>query len=451
MFQKYRSIFQFKKYCIHLCAVLTLLFLLLGKFVYEEFQEHKIIPVLLPDSSAHYTFPSILEKFPLITEKTPMLCLGSVTENGKCVWSAPFYVNIDKQFVHILGLCDFMIHCRQVGHTVYLYIDTVNRIELTAKEVRSRIALATNINVPSAQNNDNELTKLKSPTNKMFGSKSKLSNLEYRTMIQNTNMTEAKDLFNLYLNIRIVHASLILCDEFKERNKSSEVLRLNVDNAVLFSRPEFEYLGYRLQEVFLCFEQIQIDNQLDNENNVVYDFPVILQRHLDSNAQNSTVKEADVFIINKVKENSVLILKALLELPFNECNNVTVQSLNVKLLPVSLYLEDTFCYRLLDLVKSYTSIKFHSHNSHCSDIYFPKKVLDISHIFLYPVYFQELKISIPEVTLSLHASLKLYLSLENSVLKFQPFEKDNLFTTSYEVGRAFILHYLTGALFRAGM
>lgn len=431
-----------------------LFFPLLGKFVHEELLKHKIIPVLQPNSSAYYTFPSVLEKFPLnIVDKTPMLCLGSVTENGQFIWSVPFRINIDKQFVHILGLCDFMIHSRLVGHTFCIYIDPVNRIELTAKEIRSRIALATNIGgSPVQSHSDTETVKLKSHSRKkLIETKSKVTGLASKTVIKEPSDYLVKVPFLLCMNIRIIHASFILCDEFKEKSKSCEILRLNIDNAILFSRPKNGHAKYRLQEVFLCFEHIQLDNQMDKEDQSVYDFPVILQRRVDSNAQNSEENKSDLFLPNKVKENSIFIMNAVIEPPFYGCDNTTVQYLNIKLLPVSLCIEDSFCYRVLNLLKSYSPMQFHKHSSPYYDIYFPKDIIEISSTFLFPVHFQELKIDMPEITLSLHASLKLYLSLENSVLKFQPFEKEDLITTSYEVGRAFVLHYLTGALFRAGM
>lgn len=424
----------------------------LGKYVYEELQKHKTIPVIKPNCSAHYTFPSLHSKFPTISERIPMLRLGSVSKDNICVWSAPFQINNDKQFVHILGICDFMIHCRTVGHTVYLYIDPVNRIELTAKEVRSRIALATNSSIPSVESHgSNEQAKSKSSTRKFDSSLKRKSSSASKLMIKDLSNSFGKIPFILYMNIRIVHASFILCDELKEINKSSEVLRLNIDNAILFSRPKSGNACDRLQEVFLCFEHVQLDNQMDGENNVVYDFPVILQRKLDSSMENLEVPEDDVFLPNKVKENSVFVLNAIIELPSVECDNLTVQSLNVNLLPVSLCIEDTFCYKVIDLMKSYAPANLHKHYLPWYIVYFPKSVMNVSSTIITPVHFRELKVNIPEITLSLHASLKLYLSLENSVLKFQPFEKQDLFSSSYEIGRTFVLHYLTGALFRAGM
>lgn len=429
---------------------LITIYLFLGKFIYEELQKHKIIPSLLPNCSAHYTFPIVQEIFPLMIDKTPMLCLGCMTDDNKYIWSVPFRININNQFVHILGLCDFMIHCSQVGHTVHLHVEPVNRIELTAKEVRSRIALATNVSTSSQSPCEMELVKPKSHSNKtLVETKNKLFPRVSRSVITDSSTSQIVPPFILYMNIRVVHASFILCDEFKNRNKSSEVLRLNIDNAIFFSRPKYENTSCMLQEVFLCFEHIQLDNQMDNENNVVYDFPVILRRLVDLNEQN-TVQEKELFLPNKVKENSVFMLNALIKLPLTECEHIIVQTLNITLLPVSLCIEDTFYYTIMNLMKSYAPMQFHKHSPPWCDIYFPKDVIEVSPTFLAPVYFQELKISIPEITLSLHASLKLYLSLENSVLKFQPFEKEDLFTSSYELGRAFVFHYLTGALFRAG-
>ncbi|KAG8198573.1 hypothetical protein JTE90_026471 [Oedothorax gibbosus] len=106
-----------------------------GKYVYEELQQFHAIPVLFPESSAHYSFPALQKQFPLVPKKASTLCFG-LKEDGaeQFIWSAPFNANMDKQFIHILGICDFMVCSERVGHTINLYVEHVNRIEVNANE-----------------------------------------------------------------------------------------------------------------------------------------------------------------------------------------------------------------------------------------------------------------------------------------------------------------------------
>lgn len=376
-----------------------------------------------------------------------MLCFGLREESSQqYIWSIPFKVNIDKQFVHILGICDFMVCSERVGHTINLYVEPVNRIEVTANEVRSRIALATDTST-----NTEKKSSLTFSTNSIKKiTDSKIKNRKASLAKQSTSSSPSRELHNMYFfNLRIIHISFIICDEFLEINKSSEVLRLNIDNIILFSRPQNEDSS-RLQDISLCFQHIQLDNQIE-DNTIVYDFPVILNRHVDAKKQAQAEKECNIYLPNKIRENSMFILNAAIELPNERNKFIVVQSLSIDLLPVSLNIEDIFCYKVLGLFKTYIPFHFHQHESEWVDIYIPKSVKYVSNAFMQPVHFQSFRVNIQEISLSLHASLKLYLSLEHSLLRFQPFEKEDILTSHYEVGRMLVIHYFTGALFRAGM
>ncbi|XP_054721396.1 LOW QUALITY PROTEIN: intermembrane lipid transfer protein VPS13B-like [Uloborus diversus] len=419
-----------------------------GNVIFEEIQTPYIVPLLKTNSSSYYMFPAIQEMFPNIPDKVPLLCLGITSMDNKYLWSAPFGIDIDKQFVHILGVCDFMIQSKQIGHTVHLFIDSVNRIELTAKEIRTRIAQATKTNThnSSVEESSSEADICDQSKNVFkYINKTKASKVLDRKELMTPKLP-----FHVYINARIIHISLKICDELKELNKSIEVLRLNIDNVLLFSRPSSENFQSNAQDISLCLEHVQFDNQIDLENNIVYDFPVILQKYIASNANSSVRAErSDIFLPNKVRENSMFIMNVVVQLGSEE-HNFIFNSLSIRVLPLSLYVEDTFYYRICSLWKSYIATKCHEHYSSSNDVEFPRELTFISESFVNPIHFQNLKIEISEVSLSLHASLKIYLSLEQSMLRFKPFEKKNLFSTPYEVGRMLVLHYLTGALFRAG-
>ncbi|GBL80678.1 Vacuolar protein sorting-associated protein 13B [Araneus ventricosus] len=423
-----------------------------GKFddksVYEELQKHGSVPVLKPGSSAHYSFPSIQRLFPKVPDKFSMLCFGLMDETSqKYVWSIPFKVSIEKQFVHILGVCDFMVCSERVGHTVNLFIDPVNRIEVNANEVRSRIALATNAGISSDKKESVKSKENSSKKGSEIKQKSKIQSTSSRKARKHSNITVVPS--NIYfVNVRVIHVSLILCDEFQEANKSIEVLRLNIDNVVLNSRPQNDSLG-RLQDISLCFEHIQLDNQLNKEGKVVYDFPVVLLRHVDDKNQPESSDHQNMFLPNKIRENSMFILNTVIEF-CGERKNVVVQSVKVDFLPMSIQIEDTFYYRVKSLLKTYVPENFHQHESPWCDIYVPKDVRGISLVLVHPVHLEHFKFNVTEVSVSLHADIKMYLSIERSLLNFQPFEREELFTSHYEIGEMITGHYMTGAMFKAG-
>ncbi|KAF8790004.1 Vacuolar protein sorting-associated protein 13B like protein [Argiope bruennichi] len=424
-----------------------------GKFgdksVYEELEKHGLIPVLKPGSSAHYSYPSMQRLFPKVPDKFSMLCFGLMDETSqKYVWSIPFKVNIEKQFVHILGVCDFMVCSERVGHTVNLFIDPVNRIEVNANEVRSRIALATNAGVSSDKKESVKSKENISKKGSEIKQKSKIQSSSSKQTRKPSNITAVPS--NVYfVNMRVIHVSLILCDEFQEVNKSIEVLRLNIDNVVLHSRPQNDYLS-SLQDISLCFEHIQLDNQLSKEGKVVYDFPVVLLRRVSDKNPAESSDHQNIFLPNKIRENSMFILNTVIELCGEERKSIVVQSVKIDFSPMSIQIEDTFYYKVKNLLKTYIPEEFHQHESPWRDISVPKDTRGISITLMHPVHLEHFRFNVTEVSVSLHANVRLYLSIERSVLNFQPFEREELFTSHYEIGELMQSHYTTGAMFRAG-
>nr|XP_015924478.2 vacuolar protein sorting-associated protein 13B isoform X2 [Parasteatoda tepidariorum] len=420
-----------------------------GKSVVEEV-ENSFVPLINPGCSSHYSFPSMDKSFPVSLDSVPMLCIGlKENDNQNYLWSNPFKVNLDKQFIHVLGVCDFMIQTECIGHTTNLYIDIVKRIEVTANEVRSRIDLATK----SQASTKDEYVKQKVLGDKILNSLEVSSTKHFNVVKKNISLDSDHTHYpnTYYLNMRVIHVSVVFCDEFFQWNKNIEVLRVNIDNALLFLRPKNINSKVILQDISLCFGHIQVDNQIENYDKTIgFDFPVILHRGNDLKEEISISKENTMFLPNKIRENAMFILNAVIEHANEENCSIILKSCEINLLPISLYLEDKFYFKCIALYKSYTPANFHHHISDWKDIYLPEDVITISSMFIHPIHFQSLKINVQEISLSIRASLKLYLSLEHSPLRFQPFVKEELFTTYYEAGRILMMHYLTGALFRAG-
>lgn len=67
-----------------------------------------------------------------------------------------------------------------------------------------------------------------------------------------------------------------------------------------------------------------------------------------------------------------------------------------------------------------------------------------------PIGLQQLTILPISLTASVHASLKMFISLDQTRLKFQRYETGPIYATHRQLGQALTLHYTSGALFKAG-
>ena len=145
-----------------------------------------------------------------------------------------------------------------------------------------------------------------------------------------------------------------------------------------------------------------------------------------------------------------------------------LNSIHYKLEPITLFAEDTMYYTLFDILKSFlpTGISHESSNfssnitnnsnEDSSQDKFPitiklkKDILLKSYEMANPIYIKELIIEPISILLSVHASVKLYISLDQSPLHFNKYIRHRLMTTSYNLGHNMAMHFLSGALFRAG-
>ena len=84
-------------------------------------------------------------------------------------------------------------------------------------------------------------------------------------------------------------------------------------------------------------------------------------------------------------------------------------------------------------------------------VYIPDYIVIDARILSAPLRLQNLKIDPVSILLSVHTSVRLYVALDHSPLYFGTFEKKNILTTPYRLGNALTMHYLSGAIFGAGI
>ncbi|KAL1428081.1 hypothetical protein MTO96_016975 [Rhipicephalus appendiculatus] len=193
-------------------------------------------------------------------------------------------------------------------------------------------------------------------------------------------------------------------------------------------------------DIFTFIGGVQVDNQLsqDESSNEVYDFPVVLVPRDDTSSTEGASS----------CQNAVASLTLSIEILRD--GRLTADSLTIKFSPLSLFLEDTLLYRLARM-SSFVRPAWH-----CAPLpairesRLPQEVADASQALMRTVPVREIVLEPLAVQLSIHASLKLYLSLNGTPLSFARFSRRNLVTGCYQLGHLLTRHYVTGALLRAG-
>lgn len=416
----------------------------------EETEFHKKFLVLSPHSSMHYTIPILSEKFPDYVEHFPALHFSLyVDEHTEKIWSLPIDITkVNDQFVNIPSCGDVRIYKEEVGHTRHIFIEPVNRIEVSAKEIRSRIGLNTQLTL-----NSDTYTKIENEIEISNGRKN-------NRILNNVQIKNNKTKNIYYLSFSATHICFILKDDFSEEN-SKEILRLSIDNILAMAQPpsikmKDSLLRYNhsAQEFNIFIGKIQMDNQMNSIGIKGYDFPVvIIPQNALSYSEIYQMKELSFQTRwSKMKETAHVVIYLFLEKTFeNGSTNVAIKELSITLRPTSVYLEDSLYYRLAELQPSFFSFKSQIKLPvQSNDLQLPSDIIIINKTYSYPIHIQHLHIDGINILLSLHASVKLYVAIDHSPLSFKPFDKDEIFTTTFKLGHFIIHHFLTGALLRAG-
>lgn len=414
-----------------------------------------LLPSVGPGCSVHFTPPSFLaycNGIPGAAEPgNPFLLLGCTreTEPHPVYWSNPVAcLDVANQFVHIPGLGDVRVSAQRAGHTTHLLVQVVSRAEVSAKEIRSRIGeiqSATDVEVrgtPDGMSADSILA---------------MSDESYVPVVPAEEFPPLSPLYRSlrFASVNIDELCFVLSDsaDVADHKKClQEVVRLSLDSVSCACRPRAappalpvgnnqpDASPAIVYDIFTFIGGIQIDNQLsqDESSNEVYDFPVVLVTRDDTSSTEGASS----------CQNAVVSLTLSIEVLRD--GRLTADSLTIKFSPLSLFLEDTLLYRLARM-SSFVRPAWHcaplpaSHESRL-----PQEVADASQALMRTVPVREIVLEPLAVQLSIHASLKLYLSLNGTPLSFARFSRRNLVTGCYQLGHLLTRHYVTGALLRAG-
>ena len=187
-------------------------------------------------------------------------------------------------------------------------------------------------------------------------------------------------------------------------------------------------------DISLTVLNFQLDNQMYRKG--LYDFPAILSGQYQGPLPKFKFNKCLVsdFMLETLKENSLLCLNFAFDANSDAGNVLKSAQMTIK--PLNVFIEDTFAYKINSILSSFV---FNDNRVRpCKRPYrskTPEDVLISSQNLSRHLCLDLLKINEISVLVSVHASMKMYIGLDQSPLHFSSFERANFITTSYALGK----------------
>ena len=440
--------------------------------MYEDLELIEHLPVVPAQRSIKYTFPSHNKSLSdtgskdNIPEKIHFsVCEHLKSMNGNtrqdyCVheqrleWSVGVDIRYNS-FVTIPGSGDIKIHTEEIGKTRYVYLSSITREEISAKEIRSRIKHGGDSVLVAKPTKSEDLIGAEEVVMvKKESSKETLKSQEMEKDIETRMEFWQKLSVELSVNLQQMALSLIR----EEDLTSEEVLRLTLDQACMFVTKKATCMDRAQRRpnaqwnLTLGVTDLQLDNQVQKVGS--FDFPVVLIKR-DKHGRNE--RFSDLSMQEKMeffKSWKVFHVDMGLVTDIHSMTT-TMETTVVNICPINLFVEDTFVYFVLQNVELLLPVSRQPSSqtkkgSAKSRRLLPKAIARVAYQYACPVIMQKLIIEAVTINVSIHASIKLFLAIDNSPLSFGSFERMNLCSTSQSLVRSITMHFASGALFRAG-
>ncbi|KAI4504385.1 hypothetical protein M0802_000856 [Mischocyttarus mexicanus] len=245
--------------------------------------------------------------------------------------------------------------------------------------------------------------------------------------------------------------TIIILKDINEIGQRTEVASLSMTDLIvtLHAKPT-------LVNFCICIGDLQLDNQVFDQGG--FDFPVVLISQSPLTTREKSFYPSNCLISNmeQIKENSLITADYIWE---KNGQIIVSKELHLKIAPISAYIEDTYISHLLDYANSMIPPRFSAPISMLkkiqpaftsTTIYVSDYIMVDAKILSVPLRLQNFTIDPVSILLSVHTSVRLYVALDHSPLYFSTFERKNILTTTYRLGNALTMHYLSGAIFGAG-
>ncbi|OAD58896.1 Vacuolar protein sorting-associated protein 13B [Eufriesea mexicana] len=353
------------------------------------------------NATSHYSIPSISNRLPdaPVTNASNILLFSTVTN----------------------------IHCDQITKSKELRWSRVSQVEVSAKDIRSRLLRK------ESDAKDIETMHDKFSTNldddkaiiTVQSSESSTSVTSFFSAQDDTVSTEVKTSSEINLHHLITDI---------------EKVKVNMGNDEENNSREGD---------------LQFDNQLFDQGG--FDFPVVLISQSPLVTKETAFYTSSCLMnkIEQIRENSLIAIDYILE---DQGQLIALKDFYLKIAPISAYIEDTYITQLRNYATSMAPPQFLIHDDvkktrtliSTIGVFIPDHIMVDAKILSAPLRLQNLKIEPVSILLSVHTSVHLYVALDHSPLYFGTFEKKNILTTPYRLGNALTMHYLSGAIFGAG-
>uniref|UniRef100_A0A2C9K5E4 Chorein N-terminal domain-containing protein n=1 Tax=Biomphalaria glabrata TaxID=6526 RepID=A0A2C9K5E4_BIOGL len=427
-----------------------------GAVIQEQVELVSDLPWLPPGGWAHYTPPVVNSDFltresiviPKLHFRAIDVHLHGLPTIGPSDWSSATQItgNMDA-FVRLPGFCDLKVMIQHIGMVTHLIVRPVSKAEITAKEIRSRIKDQSDVQQP------------KSKPSKMKKTGGTYSFFEcHFNFSEKCNMLKGPQI-SLSLGLLCRSLTLVIQDELNE-DSLSELMCLHLNDfffACYSDAINFDDSGTKTSYIASA-GSLQMDNQQYGAG--AYDFPVTF---LPQKQKDSEVKSSEPLDMGEVR--SMQELHALLKCDsFLQFQLVTfsdstwkqsvIESVDILMKPFSLYIDDTFVYRLVEELENFAPRKLGgSFREAISQKALHRKLPNVvrlnSYTLCHPIRIKQLTLQPIKMLLSVHASLKLFLASDHTPLNVGKFERSNVYSTLPRLSHVLTMHYASAAIFRA--
>lgn len=216
-----------------------------------------------------------------------------------------------------------------------------------------------------------------------------------------------------------------------------ELLRAHLNGISVSHEP---FSGDPVCEFSLKLNAVQLDNQLDG-----YEFPVVVitddnraKPRSDRRQPGSYTTTSKPFLMIQVKYE-----------PATDSSSVFIRSVVVGIEPLTAFLEDTLVYRLLNSAESFLP-PLHASNSTPNPPDPPETVMCVVNSLLQPLVIGEFTIQPITIHLTLHASIKLFVAMDDTPLNLSSLQIRPVFADGSSFARNVLYHYVTAVLFKVG-
>ncbi|XP_065557118.1 intermembrane lipid transfer protein VPS13B-like isoform X2 [Artemia franciscana] len=393
---------------------------------------------LLPESAVHFSHSEVVSKFPGThgVAFLKRLRFTSLMEGKMTQWSNFIDVSCSyDQIVCIPHCIDLKVHIEMKSNKYIVYLQPISRMEVSASEIRKKL-----VNKGAAEEmKHNNVEVVAEET--IYGNMIQKKKCHFENLHQKVEkiLEPVKYKRKLFFSSYIKLLSFTLLDDVSHESQArKEVLHLTAKQLVLCLRPTN---SGDLQGL-ICMERIQVDNQMMNDSYSSYNWPVIFYSKTQPLLENRRIELPIEQQIAFIRKNSFL------QVNFSLYEDFRLRRFAFEIGEFSALFEDTLYFRLKDIFKS-----FYSNSEKKADLLYPFNSSDLSRIssVCNPLVLERFFVSEISGSLSIRSSVKIYLALDHTPVKIGNFTRQDVLSTSYDLGQAFSAHCLSNILFKAGI